>query len=335
MSLYPYTPPFSRGTSWDAAMQLAMSPAGQYAINQTVRGARSAAGAARRLFSSRTSSGSGTGFVTAQHDVRTQYRRKRKVFKKRYSRKGRFVKRIKRWVRKRQFNTLGSRIVVRNESVGSTTDVGGTTKQTYVVGTLYGNKGTDYSWEKGNADCSVIYSNDADTATTSAKLYYTSARLDATLKNGENACEVDIYDIVYKGNSPTQSFDALKANAESAQEKINAGLSKVTLQGTRGVTLFDIPLLIQFGKIKILKKTKLFLPSNGTALYSFQDKKMRCYRPDDKLDLQGVAIPGWTRSMVCVHKAIDPTLNSSLTLGMTRTYKYKVALSNTVKDNII
>lgn len=320
-------------SNFNSVMQFANSPAGQLALNATIAAGRRVA----NMFRSRGEGRRSLGWVTSQHDVRTQYSKKRSFKKRRVSKKGRVYKNIKRWVKKRQFSTIGTKIVVRNGQVGSATDVSNQTVpsriyQNYMVGTLYGNKGTDYSWEQGNADCASIVANEAD-INNAGKFYFTSARLDATIKNGEVAAEVDVYDIVYKGQVSTVSFETLKANSESQTDKINTNIDKVTLQQTRGSTLFDFPMLLKYGRIKILKKTKLFLPAGGTALYSFGDKRIRCYDQDRQNDMTGYVIPGWTRSMVVVHKAVDPTLNSTVNLGMTRSYKYKIIEQNKIESN--
>lgn len=257
--------------------------------------------------------------TTSQRDFRQQYRYKRMPKRRR-----------RRWVKALRRNTamdlthFGTRTVIRNDTVGTAVPVTG---QGFVKIHIYGRNGTTDGTEIGTKDINdIIDTDDTFNTAKSWKVFFTAAVIDMTIRNvGTVPMELDVYEITYNGNTKQNKFQDMLQAAENATEEVKPAQAKINL-GVRGATLFDIPELIRYGRIKIWKKTKIFLPVGDTATYQARDPRNHVFTSDLFIDEGGYIIPRATRSYIMVAKNVVGSGEAigALTVGVTRTYRYKI-----------
>lgn len=267
--------------------------------------------------------------TTAQHDYSRQYRYKRMP---RYKRK-RWVKALKRNTAM-DLNHVATRTVLRNDTLTSAVPV---TDQAYIKCHIYGREGDTDGTEAGNNDLSVICQRDTDINNQRAfQMYFTSAVMDATIRNsGTTNLEVDVYELYYKDTTKFPSFEQMYVAAYNAVDK--AGLASTGKLGinNRGATLFDLPELIRYGRIKILKKTKIYLPAGNTANYQMRIPANYEMNSNNLIDDIGYIIRGKTRSLIVVAKNIVGTeATGEIKVGLTRKYAYKLIENKVTKGTI-
>lgn len=300
----------------------AYAPAASAVYNVTARAYR--AYRARRN-GSRPQISSGV-VTTEQRDYKTQYR------KKRGNRRGR-----RKWIRfKRRVydvmdKVLGSRTVLRNGNFQVNTASG---LQNYACVHLYGIKGVDQGGEVGCNDIEYIFSKDVllnTGADKSHKVRFTSAVMDLTLRNPSETIdlEVDLYDIVYGDETKENSFLGMINQGNNNTQATNGTGNKIALT-SRGAQLFDMPEMVSYGKVRILKKMKIFLPKGNIATYQVRDPKNRLFAGNDYSDTDGYVRPGATRSIFMIVKTIvgQETGTGSILIGWTRKYAYKIIENN-------
>jgi len=288
-----------------------------------------------------------TGGVTTQRDSRVVYRYKRMPLRKR-----------RRWVsfvRKNIATDLakvGTRTVIYNGSFPITTQ--GDQKQSVGATHLYGCSPQDVptvSTEVGLADLRRIINQDPNLTSGADTVYFSSAVMDVTMTNISPTItmpdtgaqinppvEVDLYDIVYRK----------ECDFNSLQEAFNAGLTatpNVTSGGSwtdvsqRGWTPFAATQALSVCGIKILKKTKYFIPYGDSVTYQIRDPRNRRFRRQDVYNTAktvGFLAPNGraNRSVLVVCKPVagiapsGTVTTSFLKVGATRTYGYKVLQSN-------
>ena len=101
-----------------------------------------------------------------------------------------------------------------------------------------------------------------------------------------------------------------------------------------GTTPFDFTSALSNFKIKVLKKTKYFLPFGHQMTYQIRDPKNRSFMKDSVLDMQGSNYPGVTKHLLLVAKGLpgsaltntsgDNPYQVILSIGLTRKYAYKL-----------
>lgn len=276
---------------------------------------------------------SGMG-VTDQYDKKTVYRKKRMPRKMR-----------KRWRRKKgQFDSmllkrLATKTIVFNDEL-STGNWNGPTQRNLVVH-LYGKngseRGTNGALENGNRDVYDIMQNDPAANEEIEKICFESAVLDFTAANsGETTLEVDVYEMYTGGlrkQSPNWGTDQGQAQAVPPP---GGGTPNMDLD-SRGISPFEFPFMSQLG-YKILKKTKYLLSPGKSFTYQVRDPKNRWVRGTDVYEsdnLQDYTLRGATRTYLFLAKpqvgqALD--LDSRLSVGSTRVYRYKVLLNNKIES---
>lgn len=278
--------------------------------------------------------------VTGQHDIQHQYRKRRMPRRKRLRWK-KFVKKVHA-VNEKQ---TGSTTIVRNATIST---IAAANAQNYLACVLYGNKGGNEMNDVGNDDISTIWAADArlgplaNNQNTTAKAIFTAAVLDVTFRNipvegflGVDQ-EVDIYEVGFydrtSANNTHQIFGSAQNQTTLLTPATGANVD-LTMQ-IRGVTPFDFPMAIKAGKIKIFKKTKVFLPVGGTTTYQYRDPKTHIIGYNDTWDdSNGYIKPGVTRGIIAVHKPVVASPNQgSLVAGVTRTYRYHVNQDNKTFD---
>lgn len=311
---YPYA---KQGYQLYSAMRSGMRP-------RIVRGARQ-----------NTRSGVG---ITSQHDVRRQYRYKRMPRRKR-----RIWKRFLRKSRAALLKSVGTRTVLRNGLISNSTDP--THPQQFLACHLYGMNGTDTNYEIGSSDISDLLTNDVSVSQ-SGKIHFDTGIMDITFRNvpplGEltstRSMEVDVYDLIYRDETKFENLSNMIADAVTNTPPITAGTG-IDIY-TRGATLFDLPYLIKIGKIKILKKVKVFLPIGNTFTYQVRNPKNWVLNTADWNDTPGLIEPRHTRTVFAIFKPVVSAGGENpevvrLDAGVTRKYKYKIIESDGDYDNVI
>lgn len=334
-------------------------------------GAMSAQRSARRRVNGPGGGGpSGTGFGTARSTARqttlrsgvgvtTQNDRSR-VYRKRYMnrRMKRRIRRFRRKVLSVSEKDLGTRTVVFNTQIAQ----GNVTVNTdnVLCVSLYGLRSTTLDFNNDLFNISNLENTSlAPTAAVgnlvqrTAKFLFKSAILDVTFVNRSllnlgggqtfddprGTLELDIYEIVCNQDFATagQLYGGLAnaLNNETNQELTIGGATapaaNIQIQ-RRGVTPFDCSTAQTRLKIKILKKTKYFIPQHGTVTYQMRDKKRRMVLSRQINDESGANMVGWTKWLLYNYKLVpglplgsEPqTWQCIAQVGVTRKYMYKV-----------
>lgn len=185
----------------------------------------------------------------------------------------------------------------------------------------------------------------------STKFIFQSAVLDITIRNtsdfnnealnGEATLEVDIYECTANryfrdGTAASGNLQDFFGNAAGDMEEIGgAGTALSILK--RGATPFDITYALSRGKIKILKKTKMFIRNSQTATYQYRDPKRRVFSQDFMENGIGPNMRKNTHWILIIAKVVPGiTVGATaggetrerLTIGCTRKYFYKIEGAN-------
>lgn len=296
---------------------------------------------------------SGLG-VTTQQDKKFIYAKKYmpRAKKRRWKK---FVQKVHAVAEK----DLGSRTVVMNKQY----DFSNSTPTAQLVGCmyLYGQKG--FTAGEPGGDLNIIgglENTGAATATGgmtvwgSTKLRFQSAVLDVTIRNastrvdsgpttvsaGEAKLELDIYECIVR--RATEETGAAYNSFLSLLNDNNTEISPIGGTGTeltylmRGSTPFDQTYSISRWGIKILKKTKYFIPNGDTITYQIRDPRRWTVTRDDCINQDGFNRPGRTRVLFMVAKLVTGldigtgvgTYQERINVGATRKYMYKVEGAN-------
>lgn len=315
----PYPTPRS---PWSVAKRLFQSPAvrrvaydaGKYAVNTMVgtkKGTKSAV------------------VTTTQRDVSRQYRYKRMPRGKRR----RWVSSLKKNAAMDMAESATQTVVYNNTITGSVDFLANGKTQNWMAVHLYGVNGSPTgAAEIGVEDMKAIRLTDSRLKNQkNTRVKFESGVLDLTIKNpnANNALEVDIYEVVYRSATKQSSIDAIHQNifttTVSNQTPPSAG--DVAAWDRRGITPFDT---VQFGAngAKILGKQKVFLPKGDTFTFQYRDPKNHYFGPDSYDDTTGFVRPGVTRTFLFIFKTVTGETisgtNPSMTIGITRIYKYKI-----------
>lgn len=266
---------------------------------------------------------SGVG-VTIQKDYKVQYRKSRMP---RYKKKA--WKKFTRKIIAANLKLVGTNTVIRNSSVSSTSLLSG---QEWVAVHLYGSNGAvtaPGAKEAGLQDLAEINIQDNRISNVS-KCVFGSGILDCTMRNtGENPLEVDVYELVYNATPIRESLGQTISLAETVTPQIPGSTGTGLTINTRGVTLFDLPMVLKQGKVKILKKTKVLLGKGETSTYQMRDARNHVFNFSDNFTtIENYCIPKMTKTLVFVHKPVIGLITSTLTVGVTRKYMYKLYEDN-------
>lgn len=311
-----------------------------------------------------TSNGNG---VTAQHDRRQVYRKKRM---NRGVRRG--WRKFKNKVHAISEKELGSRTVVFNRTVDWTVGAGYYNQTSgnhlFLSFSLYGAQATN-SWFNDLNNISGYENVSNPTASaggyvdSTTKFIFQSAVLDLTITNTSatiltqgtpptfntygGKMEIDIYEVtVGQGQSDLTFSPSLTTDyfTNGANETLNIGGAGDGIQFIkRGVTPWDLPQALSRHRIKIWKKTKFFIDSLGTLTYQMRDPKRHVISKAKMANLAGCNYPGWTRHIIIVGKLV-PGYNvgngvgsyvEKLDVGVTRKYLYKLEGQNDTRDRYL
>jgi len=314
---------------------------------------------ARTVRSKRTTGGRG---VTQEHDRQFIYRKKSMP----YGKKRRW-KQFKRKIQAVSEKELGSRTVLFNKLHTAENTTNG--NQLVTTFGLYTNKSTDSLNNDLNAISTLENQGDStaaagETVDLTSKIMFQSAVLDITMRNTSHSndtpttidtdatLEVDIYEMKvnrrqlasYLGGPPTtlQPYTTLLNGflSQDPKDKTIGGAGTGIKINLRGATPWDVPFALSAMKVKILKKTKMFINPGKTATYQYRDPKRRVTSLERMENGAGCNFGKWTHHIMIIAKAIPgltvgsvtDTLNEELSIGVTRKYFYKVEGMNDTRD---
>lgn len=152
--------------------------------------------------------------------------------------------------------------------------------------------------------------------------------LDCTLfNNGDSRLECDIYHIVYGDNVEYGTFASFMSGSTVRQQSLtNTATDKIEIID-RGATLFDLPVFISNGYVKILSKEKVFMGVGDTFNFQYKAKKpFSVTKSEIDADNSYYARKGNTHTWVVVFKRVagDTGESPSLALASTRSYGWRV-----------
>lgn len=279
--------------------------------------------------------------ITTQRDRATQYVKKRMPRQKKRQWIS-FSRKVQAVLQK----NLGTRTVVFNDTGGINLP---NTSQGIYTCCLYGFEGsTDASTNSGFKDMQTLLINDPTITKTgtppinpvNGKIMFKSAVLDMTICNakleGENGpVELDIYEIHHKKFIDNLSLLSTFIDAETDTGTI-AGAGTGLQLTQRGVTPFDLPMAMSQDGLTIYKKTKYFIPVNGTVTYQIRDPRNISLSGEYFEGNSGFAWPGKTRTLLLVAKnVVGFNQTTGLNIGVTRKYSYVAESTNSTLDQLL
>lgn len=290
---------------------------------------------------------SGQG-ITTQRDSRRIYTRRRAP------------RRLRRRMRK-AFNSFkskalkmkGHRTIITNHQVA----IAGLANQQSVTSfVLYGGRvdgAVASSISRGYDDMNDLRSRDYKlgdstgdpdfkTSGGEAKFYVKTGVMDITIQNvggneGETfALEVDVYEFTCGKIIPGYSdVEGALAGYQQDIYKLGTLSTKLTALNLldRGVTPFEMGTPMYRIGMRILKKTKYFIPYNDVITYQTRDSKIRCFGHEVFRD--GSCTTKHTRGILIIAKPVPGSAfeGHNMTVGVTRKYKYVVDEGNLSRAN--
>lgn len=303
----------------------------------------------------------GTGVLGGdQADTRLIYRKKRMPRRMR-----------KRWVsfiRKvdaAQERELGTRTVLYNDQITQTVQT--PAEQGCLTLALYGFVNATNPWLNDLNQIGQLENEGNPTAAAGAtisansKILFQSAIMDITLRNistirtdgvdtssPDAALELDIYELYMRKEASTP--DSTTANWASITRMLNryndpliGGAGTGIAISDRGATPFEFGAQMSRSGIKIMKKTKFFIPNGQTITWQCRDPKKHVCHYGDLETNDGWVKPGWTKVFYLVYKLVpglvqgstNGTYKAVITMGITRKYSYKVEGFNEPRERLL
>ena len=287
---------------------------------------------------------SGQG-ITLQRDRSTIYTRKRAPRRVRSKYKKSF-----RAFKSKVLKMKGHRTLMTNQSVAVTGSAG---QQGITSFVLYGGRvdGLGSATARGYDDMNDLrtrdymlgdYTGDAERrfASGEIKWYVKTAVMDLTIQNTtelEFALEMDVYEFIC-GPMPTAAGpDVESAITYYQQDVYNVGTTGPAItsleQTDRGATPFEFGVPMSKFRMKILKKTKYFIPYGDVITYQIRDSKIRTmghaiYRDNSPTTK-------YTHGVYIVSKPVPAEASKAhaYTVGCTRKYKYVVDVDAATRSN--
>lgn len=190
------------------------------------------------------------------------------------------------------------------------------------------------------------------------KIMFHSAIMDVTIRNvstvnngtsdvaaPEAALELDVYEIIMRKETSNnaQNFYSLSALLNTYDEPEIGGTGTGISIQDRGATPFEFGSAIGRWGLKILKKTKYFIPNGQTITFQNRDPKRRVCRYGDLTKTEGFNMSGWTRHYYLIWKLVPgltqgttaTTYKASIAVGSTRKYMYKVEGFNEPRERLL
>lgn len=317
--------------------------------NMAARGVKRARTSYASYTSTRKRGTSGIG-ITTQHDRRPVYRKRRMPANRR--------RRWKRFVNKVNFvneKDMGTRSVVFSTAIAQYNTTLG--DHGVISLNLYGQKAPAYPYNGDLYNIAGLENSGDPTAAAGstvskmAHIRFQSAVLDITLRNnstyraeadgtfsldGRAALEVDVYEIYCREDFSTsgtnyQTLGEAIQNETNQELKIGGAGDPIAIS-KRGVTPWETPTALSRLGIKILKKTKYFIPNSNTITYQLRDPKRRSCLLRELRDEESANKPRWTKWVFIVYKLVPgltvglgaDSYQEQIAVGVSRKYTYKV-----------
>lgn len=269
--------------------------------------------------------------VTQQYDKSAQYTYKKMPYRK----KAKYVRKVKNF-KSLQLQQLACQIFIRNATLtgGAAAALQGATAIHLC--------GMNQSSETGGDDMlalcdrsapeigvDVPFSDPRKASTTNSSFIIDSAILDITFRNtGLNGLEVDVYHIMYhKDYENFPGLGSLLANGQIPDGNTSS-VENITITN-RGVTPFDFPLATKQG-LKVLKKTKYFVPTGNTFTYQLKNRKNKTINTRDIKSGDSQFRKAYlTESLLFVGKTVVGSEGEGTwAIGATRRYAYRILQNN-------
>lgn len=282
---------------------------------------------------SRVTSGQG---VTIQRDRAVIYRRKRAPRKKRMR-----ARRSMRSFKSKILKLKGHRTLLTNAQFSSSSALGAQSVTSWV---LYGGRvdgAAASAAQRGYDDMNDMRKRDymlGDStgdlqqrfAPGDVKWYVKTAVMDITIQNGSATVgfEMDIYEFTCGEIPSIAGSDVETAIQFYNQDTYLPGASSAGLQiltqDDRGATPFEFGPAMSKIRMKILKKTKYFVPGGDTVTYQIRDSKIRTM--NHGVFRNNSCTTRYTRGVYVVCKPTPANAESTTNYicGCTRKYKYVI-----------
>lgn len=299
-------------------------------------------------------------------DMRSIYRRKRMP---RFKRKRwvRFVKKVHAVADK----DLGLRTVLFNDQLTQrNTSTGG---QSTLTVALYGCTNTSAGWLNDLGQIGNLENEGDPTAAAGATIQYNSkvmfqsAVMDITIRNisdklktidpaqpllntyeaaPEAAIELDIYEVIARKpfSDIGQVWPTLTTVFNNYDDPEIGGTGTGIAIQDRGASPFEFGAQMSRAGVKILKKTKFFIPNGQTITWQVRDPKRRVATYGELERHESYNKPGWTKHYYLVYKLVPGLvqggstigdIRTSLAVGLTRKYSYKVEGFNEPRERLL
>lgn len=287
--------------------------------------------------------------VTTQHDSRNQYRRRNAPVR---------LKRRMRRMRRRFVGNLmklvGTRTFFSNQQFTSSAVAG-----TQIFDTMilygYGPSATIAAADRGYNDVSNLVANDVLLNNTindpslrasggDVKCYFDTGVLDCTIQNlsifesTTTAVELDVYEFTCTGKfQRTLAADGgggftihnYYVNRAADQVTQGAGLTQID-PFDRGITPFEMGVQNKEMGLKVVKKTKYFIPYGDCITYQIRDSRNHGFSTRKVINDQPVCMP-FAKGIIVVAKVLPQyasAIGPNLSIGLSRKYKYKIFQSH-------
>lgn len=192
-----------------------------------------------------------------------------------------------------------------------------------------------------------------------SKVMFHSAIMDVTIRNiskkygtggalanaPEAAIELDVYDIIARTNlsDNTIIWNHLSVALNAYQEQKIGGTGTGISIGDRGASPFECGAAISRIKMKILRKTKYFIPQGQTITMQVRNPKRKEIRYGDLETQESPNRPGWTTFKFLVYKLVpgltqgtaEGDYKCEVVVGSTRKYMYKVEGFNEPRERLL
>lgn len=323
-------------------------------------------GGASRTYTQRKRMRSSAGVLGGdQSDMRSIYRRKRMPYRKK-RRWVRFVKKIHAVSEKE----LGLRTVLINDQLTQRNTSTG--QQSTLTLALYPFKNDAAGWLNdltsigGLENTSNPTAAAGDTIDKNTKVLFQSAVMDITIRNitdklkeldpgnpllnvyepaPDASIELDIYEVVARKDFADTSltYTTLTTVLNAYDDKQIGGSGTGIAIEDRGATPFEFGAAMGRLGVKVLKKTKFFIPNGQTITWQVRDPKRRSITYGELTTQDGFNRVGWTKMYFLVYKLVPGLtqgntvgdLRPSLAVGVTRKYGYKVEGVNEPRERLL
>jgi len=157
--------------------------------------------------------------------------------------------------------------------------------------------------------------------------------------------ELDVYELIHRKvtsdrvSTQQNVYDCLEY---SDDPEIGGTGADLNIQ-LRGCTPFEFGRQMGYFGIKVVKKTKYFIPNGQTITHQIRDPSRHSWSQEQMDKLDSFAVPGVTRTLFLVYKlvpgcplgALNNTFQLMAEVGVTRKYMYKLEGSTEVRHRSI